>query len=399
VRVLTAALTRLVALGWRCLRRIRPGRPAVLIVDGDPWLRSLMSSAAVAVRPRDPRRRRAVAVLTGPGGGHRVPARSADPRQFGYRAGIGAGGVELDPAPLVAVDAVVRRRRIDGAPADVRALHADARRPIPPVPVNGDQNDLIAYLDRARAAHSDYRAAYRRTSLDVLSAMGIGVRSDVTVLCVTNRPHLLANVIDNFLRQSNCEAELLVVTHGEHCSDEAAGVLSGVDGARQLAAPGDVTLGACLNLGLADCRTRYVAKFDDDDFYGADYLTDALLSARASSAAVVGKHSYFVHLEGQHRTLLRFPGRECRPTTYLAGGTMFLDRERLGDMWFPDLTVGEDQGLIRRCLLRGRGVYAGDMFNYLQHRGSHNTWVADDAYLSRNALDAGSGAGIDIVVA
>jgi hypothetical protein len=37
-------------------------------------------------------------------------------------------------------------------------------------------------------------------------------------------------------------------------------------------------VGECLNAGLAATDARFVAKFDDDDFYGAHYPHDALLA-------------------------------------------------------------------------------------------------------------------------
>ena len=267
---------------------------------------------------------------------------------------------------------------------------------------------VTRYLTDARRAHQRYRDAYTSAmAAEVIAGTDARGRrvaapavAEVTVLCVTSRPQRLGDVVDNVRRQSPPAGKLLVVCHGAGFDPPAVtGALASIDGGRWMSAPAGWSLGECLNLGIGRCDTRYVAKFDDDDFYGARYLSDALMSAHVSGAALVGKRSYFAHLASQDATLLRFPGKECRPSTYLAGGTLLVDLEQLGELRFPDRTVGEDQDLIRSCLLRGRGVYAGDMFNYVQRRGTHNTWQANDEYLRRKALVVGAGERLDLIEA
>ena len=74
-------------------------------------------------------------------------------------------------------------------------------------------------------------------------------------------------------------------------------------------------MGECLNAGLAATDARFIAKFDDDDHYGAHYLHDALLVHRFIDAAIVGKKTFFAYLEGADETVLRFPATSSRPPT------------------------------------------------------------------------------------
>ena len=122
---------------------------------------------------------------------------------------------------------------------------------------------------------------------------------------------------------------------------------------------------------------RFVAKFDDDDLYGPQYLTDALRAHRYAGAGVVGKHSYYAHLPESGETILRFPGHEFRYSSTLAGGTLVIDRDRVGDLRFPDRSVGEDRAFVAGCHRRGVATFSADRFNFSQGRGTDNTWTID----------------------
>ncbi|MBA3803480.1 MAG: hypothetical protein H0X22_11340 [Acidimicrobiia bacterium] len=385
--------------------RRRSRRPRLCVL-GEPWFATLLSSAATVTR-----RQRSVdgavwgpgaLALDGDGTGH-TPAT--------YRADgpPSAGVVVLDPAPFVAADAVFRRRprRIEGAPADIVAANEAARRTMPELP--GSDGAAVTWLRDAAAAHRRYRDAYGRHSAMVVAEIVEATQGaargrrrdsvDVSVLCVTNRPHRLVDVVGNYERQSFAARELVIVAHGGGFDDDRLNeALTAVPNARWVRAPGRWSLGACLNHGLDQCRARRVAKFDDDDLYGEHYLADAMLSSVVAGAAVVGKRSYVAHLTATDRLILRFPGEECRPSANLAGGTLVIDRDQLGGVRFPDLTVGEDQGLIRSLRRAGRWAYAGDMFNYVQRRGDDNTWPADEQQLRRRAVDLGAGDRIDGVL-
>jgi hypothetical protein len=76
----------------------------------------------------------------------------------------------------------------------------------------------------------------------------------------------------------------------------------------------------------------------------------------------------------------------------VAGGTLVVDRGRIGDVRFPDLSVGEDGEFLRRCELAGVSVYSADRFNYIQRRTADNTWRIDHRHFSRGSVVVGAGA-------
>jgi len=54
------------------------------------------------------------------------------------------------------------------------------------------------------------------------------------------------------------------------------------------------TLGACMNLGVDAADGRYIAKVDDDNYYGRHYLTDLVNAFAYSGAGIVGKWAHYV---------------------------------------------------------------------------------------------------------
>lgn len=204
----------------------------------------------------------------------------------------------------------------------------------------------------------------------------------VAIVCVSNRPRFLSNVADNVLRQSWSNREFVLVANGPlaHWADVDAVVerlRAGGVGVRVIEKPGSTTLGECLNVAIRSTDARIVAKFDDDDRYGPEYLTDALRAHRYSGAGVVGKHTYYAMLASSGSLVLRFPMHEYRYSGTLAGGTLVIDRERSEGVEFPSVSLGEDREFLRRCHRRGVCTFAADRFNFLQMRAHHNTWQID----------------------
>ena len=87
------------------------------------------------------------------------------------------------------------------------------------------------------------------------------------------------NVFANLGRQAHGDRELVLVLHGldaDHAGLKARAAEAGVDNLVVVEADASLTLGACMNLGVDAASGRYVAKMDDDNFYGAHFLGDLL---------------------------------------------------------------------------------------------------------------------------
>lgn len=198
----------------------------------------------------------------------------------------------------------------------------------------------------------------------------------VALICVSQRPGLLEDVIANVARQEDVDVEFVFVTNHERFGDiDIDQHLALTPDATVIEMSPEATLGACLNAGLAATGQRFVAKFDDDDRYGSHYLADALRAHGYAGAGVVGKHTYYADVGEPADRYLRFPGHEFSYSATLAGGTLVIDRERTGDLVFDDVSLGEDRRFIAACHRRGVSTFSADRFGFVQRRNDDNTWA------------------------
>jgi len=157
-----------------------------------------------------------------------------------------------------------------------------------------------------------------------------------------------------------------------------------------LHADATVTLGDCLNRLVAAADGDLVAKMDDDDAYGPEYLADQVDALAYSGADLVGKQAHYVYLAGHDVTLLLNPRAERRWADFVAGPTIVTARDLASQVAFPPVGVGEDSAFLARVRAAGGRIYSADRFNFLRRRlGSGHTWpVADAEFLARGQVVA-----------
>jgi len=225
---------------------------------------------------------------------------------------------------------------------------------------------------------------------------GPGSQPDVTVLLVTNRPHFVGQAFQLISRQVGVDIELLVGIHGrdpqefwsesglspEHPlrSETSAGAVRHIETEFY---PQSLVLGECLQNLLEKSRGDYIAKMDDDDFYGPCYLADAVNALRFSGADLVGKKATYVHFGSKEALALRNAVDEHRWVDLVSGPTMVGVATSMRRVGFRALARGEDTDFQLRLRARGARIYSADRFNFLRRRGvtGDHTWSVSDSEL------------------
>jgi len=149
-------------------------------------------------------------------------------------------------------------------------------------------------------------------------------------------------------------------------------------------------LGKCLNVGIMRAKYDIIAKFDDDDYYAPDYLTEATdkLSGRIS---VTGKHTSFVYFEETGALMLYRRGGENKYRERVKGGTLVFRRSVWIDIPFDERRVhGCDVDFLRRCKRKGYRTYSVSKYNYVCVRradiSSHTQKTNTKTYMDRCKL-------------
>lgn len=249
---------------------------------------------------------------------------------------------------------------------------------------------------RNRAVHLAQRRiwaehTYSHRAMTVMDALDLDYEfpfpSSVSAVVSTNRPEHLGEVLRTHAAQVHGDKELVLVAHGfEVPSDlKSRARDAGVENLQSVEVDSGQPLGVCLNRGIAAASGEVIAKMDDDDVYGAHYLSDQLAALRFSAADLVGKQAHYLHIRGSDIVVCRFPEREHRFTDLVMGPTLMARKSTLLEHPFAERTLGEDTDLQKRLVAAGARIYSADRFNFVQVRGSHaHTWTVEDDLLLAN---------------
>ncbi len=286
---------------------------------------------------------------------------------------VGASGL-TDELPMELDDLVPRQ-------GDAKALRGE-------IVARVEQEELAAREGHRlhRAVLSGHTAGHRvRTILQATTIEAPVRRRSVSAIVPTNRTHEIDNILANLGRQSHDDVELVLVLHGLDVSKEEMGARAadaGIAHLTMVCADAALTLGSCMNLGVEAASGAYIAKMDDDNFYGERYLTDLVHAFDYTSAGIVGKWCHYVWLQATGAVVLRYPDSEHTVERRVQGGSMMFDAEVLRGIGFSDIPRAVDSDILDRATKEGVQIYSADRFNFVSIRGSDrhaHTWTVQDS--------------------
>ncbi|MDG1989135.1 MAG: glycosyltransferase [Acidimicrobiales bacterium] len=248
-----------------------------------------------------------------------------------------------------------------------------------------------------RATHADHALPARLRQVRRAAGLPVQRPPSVSVVAATNRPEMLDRMVANVALQDHPNLELVLALHGDGfpAADPVApdGLTLTV-----LRFAADTVFGHVLSAASAAASGEWVAKMDDDDWYGAEHISDLVLAAGYSGADLVGKGSEFVYLEGAGTTIRRGLGAGETPSRTLSGGTLLVRSSVLREIdGWRGLPRGVDVALIDDVASAGGALWRTHPFGYLLCRttGRH-TWSVDDHYFERQAEQTWDGLALDV---
>ncbi|RKR18681.1 spore maturation protein CgeB [Arthrobacter oryzae] len=258
---------------------------------------------------------------------------------------------------------------------------------------NADYRDRVVHKAQRRIweAHTYAHRAEKIVAAVLPGREQIPALPTVSAIVSTFRPHQLEHVFETLGTQRGVDLELVLLTHGFEVAEEVLSQLATRHGVRRyrfLTAGMELTLGECLNLCVAASTGEVLSKFDDDDFYGPDYLLDMLNALEFSQAAVVGKQAHYMHFLANEATILRSGHKEHRFSRLVAGPTITAARSVFESHPFEARSRGEDTRFLESVAQGGGAIYSADRFNYCQmRRGTGHTWdIADEELLASGPI-------------
>jgi hypothetical protein len=197
----------------------------------------------------------------------------------------------------------------------------------------------------------------------------------VSVCCVSRRSEYIENIFANFCRQRYPDKELIIVLNGiERRAAEMAARKFNIEKLQLVKPAQTLTLGDGLNLSAAASRGHFWCKIDDDDYYGQDYLTEAVEYMISFPYDVVGKKHVHVFFPADHKGY-RTTDKEFASVGFPrhAGPTIFTTRNVVQEIPFHPLNIGEDAAFYRDLHRLDYQIISSTTENFVYVRHQDNT--------------------------
>ncbi len=184
------------------------------------------------------------------------------------------------------------------------------------------------------------------------------------IMPTRNRLRFLPQAIRCFERQKYDNRELIVLDDGD---PPGADICAGQPRVQYVRCESPASIGAKMNLGIAGSRGTVIQKWDDDDYYGPDFLrlaVENLMSGPADNS-LVAWDCFLILAAGDD--FIRFSGHG-----WTTGATLCFPRTLWEKCAFRDVNLGADACFLRDHDAQIIRVCAPEQFMVVRHGA--NTW-------------------------
>lgn len=209
----------------------------------------------------------------------------------------------------------------------------------------------------------------------------------VSIITPTNREYCAETLFENYERQKYQNKELIIVLNNDNMSlEEWMQKAKNYDNVRVFQLPESATLGECRNFGIENAQYSYIANFDDDDYYGPNYLVNAMKIFDRTNADIIGKLTSYIYFEESKRLGIYIQNKENQYVNHVPDATIIAKKHVFDHVKFPPITLGVEKVFLKECLKKGFKLYSGDRNDYVIIRRSNkeeHTWRDSDKDLFR----------------
>ena len=199
----------------------------------------------------------------------------------------------------------------------------------------------------------------------------------VSVLVSTLRTDDLSNLLDQLHAQTLATFDLVLGLHTIELSASHKRQIAALNRRKVKVTvqefSEDQTLGTILSTLASQSQGDYIAKMDDDDYYGPEHLRDLLDAALDTGADVVGRAMNYVYLEPLQLTVRRFAPHGTQAvelwSDWVCGGTILAKRdvaEAAG--WFGDGNTAVDRFMLSGITNNGGKIWRTFGAGYIYRR-------------------------------
>lgn len=205
----------------------------------------------------------------------------------------------------------------------------------------------------------------------------------ISIITCTIRDDFFENIVHNFIQQLVTQKELIIILNKNSLSLEKwKQQVENLPFVSVYQLPEEYSLGECLNFGIVKAKYDFIAKFDDDDYYGPYFLEEALNVIRDTNCSIIGKASFYTYFKTSKALAIFNSSKENKTINgerdFLSGATLVFKKAIFTNVQFPKLNVGEDTVFQRNCLKKGLRLYSTSLRNFVHFRYNSRTHHTSD---------------------
>ena len=223
----------------------------------------------------------------------------------------------------------------------------------------------------------------------------VGQYPSVSVVIATVRPNDLESILNQILKQTLPQFEVLLGLHDIDLNAKHKAIIKKL-GARKVKVTHQkfsksATLGGILTTLCEKSTGEYISKIDDDDYYGPEHLRDLVDTALDTRAEVVGRAMNYVYLEPLSLSVRRFSPNGIQAvelwSDWVCGGTILVKREAAKNAgYFGAGTTAVDKYLLSHVTENGGKIYRTFGAGYIYRRSfTAHTYVTNYSKYLNNA--------------
>jgi hypothetical protein len=209
----------------------------------------------------------------------------------------------------------------------------------------------------------------------------------LSVLVATIRPDDLTSLLSQLSKQSLPTFELRLGLHGVELTELHKKQISTLNRRKVKVFvkkfDSDKTLGTILTSLAEESSCEFIAKMDDDDYYGPEHLRDLLDAALDTGAEIVGRAMNYIYLEPLNVTLRKFSRGSMQTvehySDWICGGTILVKRTSAQTAgWFGSGSSAVDQFLLSGVTNNGGKIWRTFGAGYIYRRSfTPHTYVTN----------------------
>lgn len=190
----------------------------------------------------------------------------------------------------------------------------------------------------------------------------------ISIITPTRKKDCIDQLMNNYYRQKYNNKELIIVINDDEMNPKMFEEYVKKDKSIQVyQLPAKLHLAECLNLAITKANYEYIARFDDDDYYGEEYLQEINLNFQTKACDIINKGSFYTYFKGNKTLLKRGIGKENKYGAEGGGATTCFKKEIFDNIHYVSIDRC-DSILMKACREKGYTLYSTTPYNFMAVR-------------------------------